>query len=141
MKYVIEYQIRTAGLTHDQNLANQDALLKAVGKETPEDGLTLGPLRGEPLRALPILRDPATGAGSRSTARSCTPRARRRAADQPSTAPRGARRPRQVRRNRWRIHAARGALHCRSDDNVHQLRRSGDDPFRSGAVQRFDDRG
>ena len=41
MKYVIEYEIRTAGLTHDQNLANQDALLKAFGKWEPEDGLTV----------------------------------------------------------------------------------------------------
>ncbi|MGH9080437.1 MAG: DUF3303 domain-containing protein [Acidimicrobiales bacterium] len=41
MKYVIEYEIRTAGLTHDQNIANQDALLKAFGKWTPEQGLTV----------------------------------------------------------------------------------------------------
>jgi Protein of unknown function (DUF3303) len=41
MQYVIEYQIRTAGLTHDQNLDNQDALLKAFGKWTPEEGLTV----------------------------------------------------------------------------------------------------
>jgi hypothetical protein len=41
MKYVIEYEIRTAGLTHDQNFANQDALLKAFGKWTPEEGLTV----------------------------------------------------------------------------------------------------
>ncbi|MGP8064537.1 MAG: DUF3303 domain-containing protein [Acidimicrobiales bacterium] len=41
MKYVIEYEIRTAGLTYDQNFANQDALLKAFGKWTPEDGLTV----------------------------------------------------------------------------------------------------
>ena len=32
MKYVIEYEIRTAGLTYDENFANQDALLKAFGK-------------------------------------------------------------------------------------------------------------
>jgi Protein of unknown function (DUF3303) len=41
MKYVIEYDIRTAGLTPDQNFANQDALLKAFGKWTPEEGLTV----------------------------------------------------------------------------------------------------
>jgi len=41
MKYVVEYDIRTAGLTHDQNLANQDALLQAFGKWTPEKGLTV----------------------------------------------------------------------------------------------------
>jgi uncharacterized protein DUF3303 len=41
VKYMIEYQIRTAGLSHDQNLANQDALLKAFGKWTPEQGLTV----------------------------------------------------------------------------------------------------
>jgi hypothetical protein len=41
MRYVIEYQIRSAGLTHDQNFDNQDALLKAFGKWTPEEGLTI----------------------------------------------------------------------------------------------------
>jgi len=41
MKYVIEYEIRTAGLTHDQNFDNQDALLKAFGKWAPEEGLTI----------------------------------------------------------------------------------------------------
>jgi hypothetical protein len=41
MKYMIEYQIRTAGLTHDQNLANQDALLKVFGSWKPEKGLTV----------------------------------------------------------------------------------------------------
>ena len=41
MKYVIEYDIRTAGLTHDQNFDNQDALLKAFGKWSPEEGLTI----------------------------------------------------------------------------------------------------
>jgi hypothetical protein len=29
MKYVIDYQIRGGGLTHDQNLVNQGGLLKA----------------------------------------------------------------------------------------------------------------
>ena len=41
MKYVVEYEIRTAGLTHDQNIVNQDALLKAFGKWEPEEGLTV----------------------------------------------------------------------------------------------------
>ena len=41
MKYMVEYQIRTNGLTHDQNLANQDALLRAFGSWTPEKGLTV----------------------------------------------------------------------------------------------------
>jgi Protein of unknown function (DUF3303) len=41
MKYVIEYEIRTAGYTYDQNFDNQDALLKAFGKWTPEEGLTI----------------------------------------------------------------------------------------------------
>jgi hypothetical protein len=44
MKYVIECEIRTAGLTHDQNFDNQDALLKAFGKWTPEKGLTINAL-------------------------------------------------------------------------------------------------
>ena len=39
MKYVIEYEIRTAGLTHEQVFANQDALLKAFGQWAPEEGL------------------------------------------------------------------------------------------------------
>ena len=38
MKYMIEYSVRTAGLSHDQNFANQDALLKAFGKWQPEKG-------------------------------------------------------------------------------------------------------
>jgi Domain of unknown function (DUF3303) len=41
MKYMIEYEIRTAGLSYEQNLANQEALIKAFGKWTPEDGLTV----------------------------------------------------------------------------------------------------
>jgi len=41
MKYMIEYEIRTAGLSHDQNLANQAALLNAFGKWKPEEGLTV----------------------------------------------------------------------------------------------------
>ena len=41
MKYMIEYEIRTAGLSHDQNFANQQALIDAFGKWKPEEGLTL----------------------------------------------------------------------------------------------------
>ncbi len=41
IEYVVEYEIRTAGLTHDQNLANQEALLQAFGKWSPEAGLTV----------------------------------------------------------------------------------------------------
>jgi hypothetical protein len=41
MKYMIEYAVRTAGLSHDQNFAKQDALLRAFGKWQPEPGLTV----------------------------------------------------------------------------------------------------
>jgi len=41
MKYMIEYSVRTAGLSHDQNFANQAALLNAFGKWEPEEGLTV----------------------------------------------------------------------------------------------------
>ncbi len=41
MKYVIDYQIRTAGLAHDQNLGNQEALLKVFEQWKPEEGLTI----------------------------------------------------------------------------------------------------
>jgi hypothetical protein len=41
MKYMIEYSIRTADLSHDQNLNNQEALLKAFGTWEPEEGLTI----------------------------------------------------------------------------------------------------
>jgi hypothetical protein len=37
--YVIEYTIRTTGLSHDQNLVNQEALLKTFGKWNGEEGL------------------------------------------------------------------------------------------------------
>ena len=50
MKYMIEWKVRSAGLTHDQNLSNQDALLKAFGKWTPEAGLTV---HGKPYVAPP----------------------------------------------------------------------------------------
>lgn len=39
MKYMIEYTIRSAGLTFEQSMANQQALLTAFGKWKPEDGL------------------------------------------------------------------------------------------------------
>ena len=41
MKYMIEYSVRTAGLSHDQNLDNQEALTKAFGTWAPEEGLTI----------------------------------------------------------------------------------------------------
>jgi hypothetical protein len=41
MKYMLEYKIRLAGLTHDQNFANSEALLNAFGKWKPEEGLTV----------------------------------------------------------------------------------------------------
>ena len=41
MKYMIEYSIRSAGLTNDQNFANSEALLNAFSKWKPEDGLTV----------------------------------------------------------------------------------------------------
>ncbi|MDH3731296.1 MAG: DUF3303 domain-containing protein, partial [Acidimicrobiia bacterium] len=41
MKYMIEYKVRTEGLSHDQNFANQEALLNAFGKWEPEEGLTV----------------------------------------------------------------------------------------------------
>lgn len=41
MKYMIEYEIRAAGLTHDQNFAGSEGLLNAFGKWKPEDGLTV----------------------------------------------------------------------------------------------------
>jgi hypothetical protein len=41
VKYMIEYTIRSAGLTNEQNFANSEALLNAFGKWKPEDGLTI----------------------------------------------------------------------------------------------------
>lgn len=41
MKYMIEYSVRMAGLSHDENFANQEALLNAFGKWQPEDGMTV----------------------------------------------------------------------------------------------------
>ncbi len=41
MKYMVKYSVRTAGLSQDQNLANQNALLTTFGKWEPEDGLTI----------------------------------------------------------------------------------------------------
>ena len=44
MKYMIEYSVRTAGLSHSENFANQQALLNAFGKWQPEKGLTVDAL-------------------------------------------------------------------------------------------------
>ena len=41
MKYMIEYTVRTTGLTYDQNLANDAALLTAFSKWKPEEGLNV----------------------------------------------------------------------------------------------------
>jgi Protein of unknown function (DUF3303) len=41
MKYMIEYSIRSSGLTHEQNFANVDALLTAFSKWKPEEGLVI----------------------------------------------------------------------------------------------------
>lgn len=41
MKYMIEYTIRSTGLTHDEGFAGPEALLTAFGKWKPEDGLTV----------------------------------------------------------------------------------------------------
>ena len=41
MKYMIEYTIRSTGLTHDEGFAGSEGLLNAFGKWKPEDGLTV----------------------------------------------------------------------------------------------------
>ena len=41
MKYMIEYTVRNAGLTHEQNIANSEALIAAFSKWKPEDGLAV----------------------------------------------------------------------------------------------------
>ena len=41
MKYMIQYTIRSTGLTYDQGLAGVDALLTAFGKWKPEEGLNI----------------------------------------------------------------------------------------------------
>jgi hypothetical protein len=38
---MIEYKIRSAGITHDESFAGSEALLTAFGKWKPEDGLTV----------------------------------------------------------------------------------------------------
>jgi hypothetical protein len=38
---MVEYEVRAAGLSHDQNLANQEALVNAFSKWKPEEGLTV----------------------------------------------------------------------------------------------------
>jgi len=41
MKYLIEYKIRTTGLTYEQNIANSQALLTAFAKWKPDAGLNV----------------------------------------------------------------------------------------------------
>jgi hypothetical protein len=41
MKYMLEYKIRTAGVSHDQNFTSLEALIAAFSKWKPEDGLTV----------------------------------------------------------------------------------------------------
>jgi hypothetical protein len=43
MKYMLEYTVRTAGLSHDQNFAGSQSLLTAFSKWKPEEekGLTI----------------------------------------------------------------------------------------------------
>jgi Domain of unknown function (DUF3303) len=41
VKYMIEYKIRTAGVTHEQNFAGSEALITAFSKWKPEEGLTV----------------------------------------------------------------------------------------------------
>jgi uncharacterized protein DUF3303 len=47
MKFMVEYHIRSAGLTYDQNIANQQALLTAFSKWKPEDGLKVHAFLGK----------------------------------------------------------------------------------------------
>jgi hypothetical protein len=41
MKYMIEYKVRTTGLSNEQNFASIEALTTAFSKWEPEDGLTV----------------------------------------------------------------------------------------------------
>ena len=41
MKYMIDYTVRTTGLTSDQNITNDAALLTAFSKWKPEEGLNV----------------------------------------------------------------------------------------------------
>jgi hypothetical protein len=41
MKYMLDYKIRTAGMSHEQNFTSLEALITAFGKWKPEDGLTV----------------------------------------------------------------------------------------------------
>ena len=41
MKYMIEYKIRTGGVSHEQSFASSEALITAFSKWKPEDGLTV----------------------------------------------------------------------------------------------------
>jgi hypothetical protein len=47
MKFMIEYQIRSAGLTYEQSIANGQALLTAFSKWKPEDGLKVHAFLGK----------------------------------------------------------------------------------------------
>jgi hypothetical protein len=47
MKYMIEYKVRTGGLTYDQNFAGTEALITAFSKWKPEDGLTVHAFLGD----------------------------------------------------------------------------------------------
>ena len=47
MKYVLEYQIRTAGLTHEQMLAAAETSIKTFGKWEPEEALTVHSFVGD----------------------------------------------------------------------------------------------
>jgi len=47
MKYMLEYEIRTAGLTHEQGMAGQQALLTAFSKWRPDDGLKVHAFLGK----------------------------------------------------------------------------------------------
>ena len=62
MKYMIEYSVRTGGLSHDQNFANQEALLNAFAQWVPEAGLEVlafvGSLDGDGGYALVAADDP-----------------------------------------------------------------------------------
>jgi len=41
MKYMIEYSVRSAGLSAEESFANQQALLNAFGKWQPETAMTV----------------------------------------------------------------------------------------------------
>jgi hypothetical protein len=47
VKYMIEYKIRTAGLSYEQNFASQEALVNAFARWKPEEGLTVHAFVGD----------------------------------------------------------------------------------------------